>query len=324
MTTSFTPSRVVIGTRSSAMAMAQTAHVAALLRRAHPGLAVHVAQIVTTADKHKGPLDSVGGKQAWVRELDLALGALRADLTVSCAKDLPGEHERGTAAVIGAVLPRDDARDALVLPLGAAPASLRDLPAGSVVGTIAPRRAAQLRAQFPHLEVAPLRGNLDTRISRLDEGSGERLDALVVSYAGLQRLGLVERAVDVLAPDSFLPATGAGFVVVEHRAGDRVAEGLLHAISDPRAERLLRVERGVLGKLGGDCYTACSVHAAFDAAGQLTVAAGVFSPDGWSVIKTHAISTAEDDQETVDRMVATLKREGAEALLLQARPARGN
>ncbi|MGW0466255.1 hypothetical protein ACWDX6_13385 [Streptomyces sp. NPDC003027] len=127
----------------------------------------------------------------------------------------------------------------------------------------------------------------------------------------------VERgAEEVPASASLLSAAGAGFVVVEHRTVDRVAARLLRAVSDPRAERLLLVERGVLGGLGGDCHTACSVHAAFDAGDRVKVAAAVFSADGQSVIKTRAVSiTGDDDQRTVERVVAALDREGAGDLL---------
>ncbi|MFD4480371.1 hydroxymethylbilane synthase [Streptomyces sp. NPDC058471] len=312
------PSRIIIGTRMSAMAMAQTATVVGRLRRAHPGLATHLARITTTADQHLGSLDAVGGKAAWVRELDAALVAGRADLTVSCAKDLPGPRERGSDVVIGAVLPRQDARDAVVLPAGVPPVPLRDLAPGSVLGTIAPRRAAQLRALFPHLVVQSLRGNLDTRIKRLDEGNAG-LDALVVSCAGLERLGLLDRAAEVLPADVILPATGAGFVVVERRAGDKIATELLREINDPAAERLLRIERGVLGAIGGDCHTACSVHAVYDESNtQVKITAAVFDPLGGAAVKADVIRGVGDDQAVIDEVAQRLRDGGATALLSPA------
>ncbi|MET8683588.1 hydroxymethylbilane synthase [Streptomyces sp. NPDC004732] len=309
------PSRTIIATRSSAMAMAQTAAVAALLRQAHPGVVAHFSQITTTADRHLGSLDTVGGKSAWIRELDAALVDGRADLAVSCAKDLPGPHERGTAVAIGAVLPRADARDAVVLPTGADPTPLHELRPGSVVGTIAPRRAAQLRTRFPQLAVRPLRGNLDTRIKRLDEGD-DGLDALVVSYAGLQRIGLSGRAAEVFPTNLLMPATGAGFVIVEHRAGDPTAARLLEPINDQSAQRLLNVERGVLGELRGDCHTACSVHATYDASGtQVQVTAAVFDPDSGPAANVTASRPVGDDQALIDEVVQLLRAEGAGSLL---------
>ncbi|MFI7104172.1 hydroxymethylbilane synthase [Streptomyces sp. NPDC050161] len=317
MTNLPTPSRTIIGTRTSTMAMTQAAHVASLLKDAHPALATHFAEITTTADRHTGPLDTVGGKAAWVRELDQALIQGRADITVSCAKDLPGPHERSSLVEIGAVLTRQDPRDALVLPAGTQPTTLAELPAGTIVGTIAPRRTAQLRARHPHLTVTPMRGNLDSRIARLDApGTAPRLDALVVSHAGLQRIGFADRAAEVLPVDDFLPATGAGFVIVEHRAGDALAAQLLAAVNDPAAARLLRIERGVLGALGGDCHTACSVHAAYDEPGtHVRVEAFVFSPDGEHSVGTTVVQPVGDDQVVVDRVAQQLHDRGAEELL---------
>ncbi|MFD7862288.1 hydroxymethylbilane synthase [Streptomyces sp. NPDC059783] len=304
------PSRTIIATRSSAMAMAQTASVAALLRQAHPGVVAHFSQITTTADRHVGSLDTVGGKSAWIRELDAALVGGRADLAVSCAKDLPGPHERGTAVVIGAVLPREDARDAVVLPAGADPTPLHDLRPGSFVGTIAPRRAAQLRTLFPQLTVRPLRGNLDTRIKRLDEGD-DGLDALVVSFAGLNRIGLADRAAEVLSTNLLMPATGAGFVIVEHRAGDSIATRLLEPINDQSAQRLLQIERGVLGELRGDCHTACSVHATYDESGtQVQATAAVFDTNSGVTVNVSASGPVSDDQALIDEVVRLLRAEG--------------
>ncbi|MEU8482261.1 hypothetical protein [Streptomyces sp. NPDC048641] len=182
------PSRTIIATRSSVMAMAQTAAVAALLRQTHPGGGAHFSQITTTADRQLGSLDSVGGKSAWIRELDAALVTGRADLTVSWAKDLPGPHERGTAVVIGAVLARQDVRDAVVLPAELPRRLFASCGRDQWSAPSPPRRAAQLRFRFRQLTIRPLRSNLDTRIKRPDKGD-EGLDALVLSFAGLQRLG---------------------------------------------------------------------------------------------------------------------------------------
>ncbi|WP_420036148.1 hydroxymethylbilane synthase [Streptomyces sp. cg28] len=309
------PSRTIIATRSSAMAMAQTASVAALLRQAHPGVVAHFSQITTTADRQYGSLDIVGGKSAWIRELDAALVGGRADLAVSCAKDLPGPHERGSAVVIGAVLPREDARDAVVLPAGADPTPLHDLRPGSLIGTIAPRRAAQLHTQFPQLTVRPLRGNLDTRIKRLDEGA-DGLDALVVSFAGLNRIGLADRAAEVLSTNVLMPATGAGFVIVEHRAGDSIAARLLEPINDRSAQRLLQIERGVLGELRGDCRTACSVHATYDGTEtQVQATAAVFDANTGAAMEVSAGRPVGDDRALIDEVVQLLRANGAGSLL---------
>jgi len=288
------------------MARAQADRVVRLLTRAHPGLRVHVVARSAPGDRHRGPLGLIGGKQSWVRQLDAALAAGEADLTVSCAKDLPGAHERPPGTEVGAVLAREDVRDVLLWPAGRADADLDTLPPGARVGTGAPRRIAQLSAARPDLEVVPVRGNLGARLRRhLDggdgtdeadtadgageadtadgageadgEGGGEPLDALVVARAGLARTGLLGRPHRVLPPERMTPAAGAGIIVVEHRAGDRATAELLAPLNDPVTYAEFTAERAALSGLRGDCATACSVHAAF-AAGAGEPAGGFGEP----------------------------------------------
>lgn len=311
------PPRLVLGTRDSDLALVQAAHVAGLLEHVFPQVAVHVTPMKAAGDLHQGPLAQIGGKAVWVRELDRALAAARVDVTVSCAKDLPGPHDRGTDTIIGAVLPREDARDALVLPAGQPDATLDDLPAGSVLGTSAPRRIAQLRTRYPHLTIQPVRGNLLPRLARLDAGEGDKpLDALVVSYAGLCRVSQADRATQLIPPLVLAPATGAGMLVVEQRSGDTIAAHLLDAINDPATARLLAVERGVLAQLKGNCQTACSVHAHYtDKPHRIRVDAAVFHPSGCDAIHVAATGPADDLGGLVENITQLLHGEGVERLL---------
>ncbi|MDX2820582.1 hydroxymethylbilane synthase [Streptomyces ipomoeae] len=313
----YIPPRLVIGTRDSDLAKVQAAHVAGLLERAFPQVAVHLSPMKAAGDLHQGPLSQIGGKAVWVRELDRALATARVDVTVSCAKDLPGPHERGTDTVIGTVLPREDARDALVLPAGRPAATLDDLPPGSVVGTSAPRRIAQLRARYPHLTIEPVRGNLVPRLARLDSGEGDKpLDALVVAYAGLCRVSRADRATQLIPPSVLAPATGAGTLVVEQRSGDTIAAHLLNAINDTATARLLAVERGVLAQLKGNCQTACSVHAHYtDRPNQIGVDASIFHPSGDDAIHVAATGPADDPGGLVENITQLLRGEGVERLL---------
>ncbi|MFC8661879.1 hydroxymethylbilane synthase [Streptomyces sp. NPDC057199] len=313
----YVPPRLIIGTRDSDLAMVQATHVAGLLERTFPQLTADLSPMKASGDLHQGPLAQIGGKAVWVRELDRALAEARVDVTVSCAKDLPGPHERGTDIAIGAVLPREDARDALVLPTGRPATTLDDLPTGAIIGTSAPRRIAQLRARYPHLQIRPVRGNLIPRLIRLDAGEDdERLDALVVSYAGLQRIDRACRASQIIPTSVLAPATGAGTLVVEHKIGDTAATDLLQAINDPATARLLAVERGVLAQLQGNCQTACSVHAYHTShPNQIRVDAAVFHPSGDDAVHVAATGPADDLGGLVENITQLLHGESVERLL---------
>jgi hydroxymethylbilane synthase len=248
-----------IGTRKSPMAMAQTATAADLLRAHHPDLDITLAPMTAAGDRHLGNLADIGGKGAWVRELDAALAHEMVDVTVSCAKDLPSPHDRPPGTVIGAVLARDEIRDAVVLPHGAPQVTLAALPPGAIVGTSAPRRAAQLSALRPDLVVKPIRGNANTRLSLLDT-SGE-YDALILAAAGLERIDAADRASELLPVAAMCPAAGAGIVVIEHREGDEPIAELLRPLSDPDAYWALTAEKSVLAGLQGNCQSAVAASA---------------------------------------------------------------
>jgi len=253
---------VRIGTRGSALALAQARQVAALL-----GGGSELVEVTTTGDRQQTTLGEpgpAGDKERWVRELDGALLAGSVDCAVHSAKDVPARLPDGI--VIAAVPERADPRDALC---GAA--SLAALVSGARVGTSSLRRTAQLRALRPDLEVVALRGNVDTRLRRLGEGG---YDGIVLALAGLERLG---RGTEGVALDELVPASGQGCLAVTTRAGE---ESLVSAIDHPRSRRALLAERAVVRALDADCHTPVGAHAAAASDDALVLRAFVGAPDG--------------------------------------------
>lgn len=235
-----------IATRRSALALWQAEHVATLLRAAHPGLVVELLPMTTRGDQVLDrALAELGGKGLFMKELEVALLERRADLAVHSLKDVPAELEPGFA--LAAVLPRADAADAFV---SSRHDALAALPAGARVGTSSLRRTAQLRALRPDLQIVDLRGNVNTRLARLDAG---HYDAILLAAAGLERLGLATRIRARLAAPDWLPAPGQAAITVEVRAGDaRVAE-LLAPLEDADTRTAVRAERALNAALGGSC-----------------------------------------------------------------------
>jgi hydroxymethylbilane synthase len=247
---------VRLGTRGSALALAQAREVAAALGGAE------IVTITTSGDRDRARND----KERWVREIDAALLRGDVDLAVHSAKDVPARLADGI--VIAAVPPRADPRDALC---GAA--ALDDLREGARVGTSSLRRAAQLRALRPDLEILELRGNVDTRLGRLAAGD---YDAIVLARAGLDRLGRGAEATGTL--DEMVPAAGQGALAVTVRAGDAAARAAVEPLSDHAAARCLAAERALVGALEADCHTPMGAHAVVD--GDLLLRAFVGAPDG--------------------------------------------
>jgi hydroxymethylbilane synthase len=247
---------VRIGTRGSALALAQARQVAALLDGEH-----ELVEVVTSGDRG----EAVSDKERWVRELDRALLDGAIDCAVHSAKDVPAALPEGV--VIAAVPARADPRDALCgVP------SLAALPAGARVGTSSLRRASQLRALRPELEVAELRGNVDTRLRKLAAGE---YDAIVVAVAGLVRLGRVDTGVAI---DDLVPAAGQGCLAVTTRAGD---ESRVAAIDDRASSRALTAERALVRALQADCHTPVGAHAAGDDALTLRAFVGAVDGSAW-------------------------------------------
>ena len=235
-----------IATRKSALALWQAEHVAARLHAAHPGLGVELVPMTTRGDNILDrPLADIGGKGLFLKELEVALAQREADIAVHSFKDVPMHLDDGFA--IGAVLERADPADAFV---AVNFARLDDLPRGARVGTSSLRRQAQLRARRPDLHLADLRGNVNTRLAKLDKGD---YDAIVLACAGLERLGLAGRIRSRLEPPHWLPAAAQGAIAVELRAGDARTLDLLAPLHDADTARCVAAERALTRRLEGSC-----------------------------------------------------------------------
>jgi hydroxymethylbilane synthase len=268
-------SRLVYATRRSALALAQCRAFVARLLATSPSLSLEELQVVTTGDKIQDrPLSEIGGKGLFVKEIEEALLERRADLAVHSIKDVPGQLPRGL--VIACVPHREDPRDVLVAPRHH---TLAGLPEGAKVGTSSLRRAVSLKTARPDLVIVPMRGNVDTRLRKVDAGD---CDAIVLARAGLVRLGLEARATEVLSTEVSLPAVGQGALGIECREDDARTRALLEKLHDEETSRSVAAERGVLIALGGDCKTPMAAHAT-RAGGDMWLRAFLATPDGAGV-----------------------------------------
>ncbi|QNK03362.1 hydroxymethylbilane synthase [Dyella telluris] len=241
-----TPTTLRIATRKSALALWQAEHVAAELRAVHPGLLVELVPLSTRGDEILDkPLATIGGKGLFLKELEVAMLEGRAELAVHSLKDVPAELEPGF--VLPAILPRADAADAFV---SNDYADLAALPLGARVGTSSLRRQAQLRAVRPDLTLLDLRGNVGTRLSKLDAG---HYDAILLACAGLERLGLASRIRSRLTAPDWLPAPGQAAIAIEARADQPDVLALLHALDDAQTRLAVTAERAMNHVLGGSC-----------------------------------------------------------------------
>jgi hydroxymethylbilane synthase len=269
-----------IGTRGSPLALAQATQVRARLAAAH-GVAPEriVLEIIrTTGDVIRDrPLAEVGGKGLFTKEIEEALLAGAVDLAVHSAKDMPTVLPEGL--MIAAALEREDPRDVFISRKAKTP---RELPNGAVVGTASLRRQAQVKRLRPDLKVVPFRGNVETRLRKLEAGE---VDATLLALAGLKRLGLAEAATAILPVDEFLPAVGQGIIALETRAGDARTRDLLVAIDHADSATALGCERAFLAVLDGSCRTPIAGHATISA-GRLAFRGLVAKPDGSAHLET--------------------------------------
>jgi hydroxymethylbilane synthase len=271
---------LVIGTRGSPLALAQAHETQDRLVAAH-GWAVEnlpLSIIKTTGDAIQDrPLSEAGGKGLFTRELDIALLEGSIDLAVHSAKDLPTALPEGIA--IAGFLPREDVRDAFI---GRRFKSLRDLPPGAVVGSASLRRQAQVRRLRPDLQVTLLRGNVQTRLAKLERGE---VDATLLAMAGLRRLGLTDHVTTILDTDDFLPAVGQGAIAVAIRADDERVRQALDPILDAPTGHALAAERAFLTILDGSCRTPIAGHARL-VGDELEIRGLVLRPDGSECLET--------------------------------------
>lgn len=294
------PGRLRLGTRASALARAQTGLVADRLGR--EGWELELVEVRTSGDGRDRSLPLARG--AFVKELEAALLERRIDLAVHSAKDLPTDEAAGL--VLAALPPRGDARDALVTRGGVA---LTDLPDGARVGTESPRRRAFLLFERPGLKVVPVRGNVDTRLARLEAGDCE---ALVLAKAGLDRLGQGERAAEVLEPERMIPAVGQGALAVQARAADPWLDEIAF-LDDPETRSAVAAERAFLKAMGGGCRAPFAAYARFET-GRLVVRGAALDPDGLDLVGDVVTGPAGDAVELGRSLARTLLERGAATL----------
>ncbi|MEU8132815.1 hydroxymethylbilane synthase [Streptodolium elevatio] len=297
-----------IGTRSSPMAMAQAEHVAGLMRAQWFVREVEIVPYTTSGDRWAGSLAELGGKGVFVKEIDRAQLAGEVDMVVHCLKDMPGDEPVPEGLEITAYLPRDDVHDAVVTADGT---KLRDLPAGSRVGTSSVRRTAQLKSLRRDLTVVPVRGNANSRLAKLDAGE---YDALLLAVAGLRRIGLHERITEALPTTSMIPAVGAGVLALQCRSDDaesvEAVSGLDHALTRACAT----AERTMLRVLRGHCASPIAGYCAPKEDG-LALHAAVFSPAGDVVIEAFENGLMHTPEWVGEAAANTLLDQGARALI---------
>ncbi len=289
-----------IGTRGSPMALYQAGLVRDRLCTAHPGLAAELVVIRTTGDRVQTRLlAEIGGKGLFTKEIEEALFDRRIDLAVHSLKDMETVLPAGLE--IGAVLARDDPRDALISRSGG---GLADLPRGARIGTASLRRRAQLLRWRGDLDVLPIRGNVDTRLGKLAAGE---FDALVLALCGLERLGKAEVASEILAPELMLPAVGQGALAIECRAGDPGLQQLLAPLDDPASAACVAAERAMLAALDGSCRTPIAGLATITG-DRLSLDALLLAPDGSAERRDHIAGAIGDAVALGDELGARLRR----------------
>lgn len=294
-----------LGSRGSALARWQAEEVAR--RLAALGQQCRIEYVTTTGDRRTDvPLAAIGGKGLFTQEIEAGLLAGTLDCAVHSLKDVPSTLPEGL--VLGAILEREDARDALVAPPGA---TLAGLARGARVGTSSLRRQAQLLALRPDVTVLPLRGNVDTRLRRFRAGD---FDALLLAAAGLQRLGLAGEIRERLAPEQFLPAAGQGVLAIECRAEDAATRARLQPLHHPPTALAVAAERALLRRLDCGCQAPVAAYAQV-AGGELSLAALVASPDGFRVVRAAGAGAAEEAERLGVQLAETLLDEGADAIL---------
>ena len=301
------PERLVIATRQSRLALWQAEHVQSELTRLYPACEVILLGMSTRGDEILDrSLAKIGGKGLFVKELENALADGRADLAVHSAKDVPMRLPEGFA--LGAIMAREDPHDAFVSNRFA---SLDALPAGAVLGTSSLRREAQLRLRYRALDIRPLRGNLDTRLAKLDRGE---YDAIVLAVAGLRRLGLGARIRGVIDPADSLPAVGQGALAIEYRA-DRADLGVwLAPLGHADTDACVRAERATSRALSGSCQVPLAAFCERDG-DQLRLRGLVASPDGAEVARAELRGPIEHPEVLGERLAAMLLASGAGAIL---------
>jgi hydroxymethylbilane synthase len=301
------PSRIVIASRESRLALWQAEHVRDRLARTYPDTEVGILGMTTRGDQILDrPLAQIGGKGLFIKELEVAMQERRADLAVHSMKDVPMELPEGF--VLAAIMARENPCDAFISNRFD---SLDALPAGAVVGTSSLRREALLRARYPHLVIQSLRGNLDTRLKKLDAG---QYDAIILAAAGLIRLGLAARIRAVLTPEQSLPAPGQGALGIEVPAGHAEALAWGATLDDPETAHCVRAERAFSRALGGSCQVPLGAYATLEK-GSLRLRGFVATPDGQAMASGEVSGAPAEAEALGARLADELRGRGADAIL---------
>lgn len=302
--------RIRIATRKSPLALWQAEHIAMELHRLWPGVTTELVPMSTCCDKSiQQPLQEAEGKALFVKELEEALLQDRADLAVHSMKDVPGEQPQGLQ--IGVIPTRENPFDAFISPIYS---KLNELPQGAKIGTGSLRRKAQLLAVRPDLNILPLRGNIQTRLDKLDRGE---FDAIILAQAGLRRLGLQDRIREKLFPPIMLPAPGQGALGLEYRVDDEKLKRLLLPLHCQKSAEAVFCESLISAKLGGERHAAVAIYACVLPNEEMQVHAQVLSKDGKTVVHAEASGWHEDWQIHAQTCTDNLLAQGAMALLQQ-------
>jgi porphobilinogen deaminase len=301
-----------IATRRSRLALWQAQHVAAKLRDAHPGLAVELVPMTTQGDRVVDrPLAQVGGKGLFIKELEIAIAEGRADIAVHSMKDVPSDMPPGMT--LAAMLPRADPHDAFV---SLRHESFNALPEGARVGTSSPRRQCQLKYARPDLQLLMLRGNVETRLRKLED----QYDAIVLAAAGLIRLGLEDRITHRFDLEQFVPAVGQGIIGIECRADDARSIELVRALNDELAWQCCETERAFALRLQGSCQSPIAAHAQVSG-GNVYLRGVIGSPDGQEIYRGVHSGAVTDRHAVGIALADRLLDAGARPLLEKLRRA---
>ncbi len=297
---------LIVGSRGSRLALRQTEIALEALSSANPDATFEVRTIRTSGDRTKASLSEIGGRGVFVIEIERALLAGEIDIAVHSLKDLPTDETPGLA--IAAVLPREDPCDVLI---SRRRMKLADLSHGAVVGTGSPRRAAQLIAMRPDISISDIRGNVDTRIRKVDAGE---YDAVVLAAAGLARLGWLRRASQTFDPDEMLPAPGQGALAVHVRTEDIETFALALSVDDPETRAAVEAERAFERRLGGGCHAAIAALGEV-VEGRLRLRGLVADPAGANLIRGEFEGDIADPESVGLMLAERLMEEGGASLL---------
>lgn len=307
--------KIVIGTRGSKLALWQAEWIKSEIQKRNPGLDIELNKIKTTGDKILDvPLAQVGGKGLFVKEIEEALLSGEADLAVHSMKDVPTDFPKGLHLAV--ICEREDPRDAFLSQMHEGKFRIRYfkyLPQGATIGTSSLRRSCQLLNIRPDLKIMQLRGNLDTRLRKLDEG---QFDAIILAAAGVKRLGWGERITEILAPETSLPAIGQGAVGIECRIDDQFINGLIAPLSHYETEVCVRGERACLRRLEGGCQVPIAAHARL-VNGKLLMDGLVGSVSGDRIVRSRSIGKPGDAKALGTGLAEDLLSKGADKILAE-------